>query len=171
MTDYHIELLPHSGINCLDLARWHFAEWQALYPGDSVESFATDLARCRDDRHLPLTWVLLDEAGTLAGSVSILESDLDSEPRLTPWLANLWIHPDARQRGLGSRLLAHACDVCWQHGNRALYLYTPDQAAFYLARGWQVVRHREFSGVRITIMSLHGPHRDTPTPGSGPNRT
>lgn len=151
---YRIELLPHSGVDCRELARWHLAEWQALYPEDTVDSFAADLARCRGDGTLPLTWVLQHSADALAGSVSLLENDLDSEPRLTPWIANLWVHPDARRHGLGSRLLQHACDAGRRRGDSPLYLYTADQVPFYRSRGWEVVREDRLSGQAITIMQL-----------------
>lgn len=151
---YRLELLAHSSIGCEELARWHLAEWQALYPDDSVATFAADLARCRGDGNLPFTWVLLDTADAVAGSVSLLENDLAGEPQLTPWIANLWVHPAARRRGLGSRLLQHACDASRQRGDSVTYLYTTDQVAFYLSRGWGIVRKSRLSGQAITIMAL-----------------
>lgn len=134
------------------LARAHLSEWRELYPEDTVASFATDLERSLGSDPVPSTWVLV--AGTrVIGSVSLIEHDLDSRPELTPWLANLWVDREWRGRGLGKRLVLHACEQGRLRGLERLYLYTPEHALFYEALGWETLAVSTKNGVAITLMS------------------
>jgi GNAT superfamily N-acetyltransferase len=133
------------------LARYHYSEWEALYPDDTVASFAEDLSRAPGSTGLPTTWILT--AGEqVVGSVSLLDDDLDTDPRLSPWLANLWAHRDWRGRGLGKRLVLHACEQAAIFGFTTLYLYTPEHAAFYAGLGWRQLQSTLKNDVPITIM-------------------
>ncbi len=143
------------------LAAAHLAEWRELYPEDTVESFAEDLARSLGTQPVPSTWVLVADS-TVIGSVSVIEQDLDSRPELTPWLANLWIDREWRGRGLGKQLVGHACEQGRLRGLERLYLYTPEHAAFYQALGWETLAVSTKNGVVITLMSCllrRGPQR------------
>ncbi len=135
-----------------DLAAAHLAEWRALYPEDSVATFATDLARSLGTDPVPSTWVLVAGRAVI-GSVSLIEHDLDNRPELTPWLANLWVERAWRGHGLGKQLVLHACEQGYQRGLQRLYLYTPEHAAFYLALGWEMLAVSTRNGVPITLMS------------------
>jgi hypothetical protein len=54
------------------IAPWHFAEWGALFPERTLADFAAELALCLTDQHLPTTWLLLDDAGDVVGTGSLL---------------------------------------------------------------------------------------------------
>lgn len=58
-------------------------------------------------------------------------------------LASLGVHPDHGRRGIGSRLLAAACDLAVELGRPAMTLTTfvdlPWNAPFYAARGFGVL--------------------------------
>lgn len=134
------------------LATAHLAEWRELYPGDTVASFARDLARSLGTEPIPSTWVLA-AASTVIGSVSLIAQDLDSRPELTPWLANLWVDREWRGRGLGRQLVHHACEQGRLRGLERLYLYTPEHASFYQRLGWEHLANSSKNGVAITLMS------------------
>ncbi|MEQ9393647.1 GNAT family N-acetyltransferase [Haliea sp.] len=149
-----VDILPLSACpQAIDtLARAHLEEWRELYPEDTVDSFAADLARSLGGDPVPSTWALV-AAGVAIGSVSLIEQDLDSRPELTPWLANLWVDREWRGRGLGKRLVLHACEQGRLRGLERLYLYTPEHATFYQALGWEVLAASTKNGVAITLMS------------------
>ncbi len=125
------------------IAQWHFAEWHALFPHKSVEDFAADLRESLQQDGLPQTWLLLDEQGEAAGTASLLLSDMTTNQDLSPWLANIYIHPLQRGKGLGKKVVQHVMNEARQRDLTTLYLFTEDQQAFYEKLGWEL-HHREF---------------------------
>jgi GNAT superfamily N-acetyltransferase len=160
------------------LAQWHYREWGQLYPDESLHAFRTELARAPDANGLPRSWIALHTTGAvpaepgapvtasaphpdangtaqaqpLLGSISLVDQDLDSAADLSPWLANLWVHPAWRGRGLGSALLDHCVQQAGALRFTELYLYTTDRSAFYARRGWTLLRHDRRSGLGIDIL-------------------
>lgn len=88
----------------------------------------------------------------LMGSISLLAEDLDSAAELSPWVANLWVHPQWRRRGVGTALLAHCVHQAALLRIPRLYLYTTDQSRFYLSRGWKLLRRDHRHGTAIQIL-------------------
>jgi N-acetylglutamate synthase-like GNAT family acetyltransferase len=125
------------------IAQWHFAEWHALFPHKSVEDFAADLRESLQQDGIPQTWVLLDAHGEAAGTASLLLSDMTTNQQLSPWLANIYIHPLLRGKGLGKQVVLHVMTEARQRELTKLYLFTEDQQAFYEKLGWEL-HHREF---------------------------
>ncbi len=125
------------------IAQWHFAEWHALFPHKSVEDFAADLRESLQQDAIPQTWLLLDEQGEAAGTASLLLSDMTTNQDLSPWLANIYIHPLQRGKGLGKKVVLHVMNEARQRGLTTIYLFTEDQQAFYEKLGWEL-HHREF---------------------------
>ncbi len=125
------------------IAQWHFHEWRALFPHKSVEDFAADLRESLQQDGLPQTWVLLDAQGEAVGTASLLLSDMTTNQQLSPWLANIYIHPLQRGKGLGKQVVKHVMAEARQRELRKLYLFTEDQQAFYEKLGWEL-HHREF---------------------------
>lgn len=125
------------------LAQWHFQQWHALFPHKSEEDFAADLRESLQQHGLPQTWVLLDAQGEPAGTASLLLSDMTTNQHLSPWLANIYIHPLQRGKGLGKQVVQQVMAEARQRGLRTLYLFTEDQQTFYEKLGWEL-HHREF---------------------------
>lgn len=139
---------------CLaDIAGWHYREWQALYPHDTLASFTASLQETMADDILPSTW-LLTEDGEVLGTASILQDDLDSHPHLSPWLANVFIRADQRGRGLGSRLLQGVLQQAQEQGLPHLYLFTEDQMALYERLGFRQTEQAVCHGNPIAIMKI-----------------
>ncbi|WP_237065522.1 GNAT family N-acetyltransferase [Microbulbifer guangxiensis] len=133
------------------LASWHFDEWRHLYPDETHTDFAEDLRRSLERGAVPATWVLVDDEGVW-GSASVLEQDMETNRELGPWLANVYVHPRHRGRGLGSQLIRHVMAQCQARGLPALYLFTPGQEIFYETLGWQRLRRERYHGEVVTIM-------------------
>lgn len=125
------------------IAQWHFDEWHALFPHKSLQDFAADLRESLQQEGLPQTWVLLDEHGAAAGTASLLLSDMTTNQDLSPWLANIYIHPLERGKGLGKQVVLQVMAEARQRNLRTLYLFTEDQQTFYEKLGWEL-HHREF---------------------------
>jgi predicted N-acetyltransferase YhbS len=74
--------------------------------------------------------------GTPAGTISLVESDLDEREDLSPWIAGLLVFPDFRNKGVGSALLQSLMDIAKLIGLETIYLYT-DKPDFYEKFGWK----------------------------------
>ena len=73
-----------------------------------------------------------------AGSVLVIESDLDARPRLAPWIAALWVEPERRRQGVAARLIRAAREEAGRLGRPFCHLCaTPDRTPFYLAQGFE----------------------------------
>lgn len=136
------------------LAEWHHREWSALMPDWSLEEAREELAAHARCRTRPTTLVLLD-GDALLGSVSLIDEDApEFRDRGEPWLASLYVRPEARGRGYGRQLvqalLAHARGI----GVERLYLFTPEHRDFYAALGWRVDAHLALRGRAVDLMSI-----------------
>ncbi|HBK56364.1 MAG TPA: GNAT family N-acetyltransferase [Xanthomonadales bacterium] len=137
------------------LAEWHHREWHRLYQDWTLAVATAELLDHARRRTLPTTLVLETSAGDLLGSVSVVVEDA---PELadygTPWLASLYVHPDARMCGHGARLVAAAVALARRERVERLHLFTPGQAAFYARLGWQARAQVQLGGQRVDLMEI-----------------
>lgn len=73
--------------------------------------------------------------GTPAGSAFLVEKDLETHTHLRPWLAGLFVMPQFRQMGTGTRLTAAVAEEAARLGHSSVYLYT-SIGGFYRRQGW-----------------------------------
>ena len=139
------------------IAQWHFQEWQTLFPGRNEADFAAELTLCLGKSSLPQSWLLLDNAGEVAGTCSLLVHDMTILPQLTPWLANIYVRPDLRGQGLGQQLVRHVMAEAAGLGIATLYLFTEDQQAFYQRLGWKLWALQQYEGHMVSIMCYPKP--------------
>jgi GNAT superfamily N-acetyltransferase len=134
------------------LAHWHYREWFQLYPQETIEDFFTDISSCLRDGIVPSTFIAKND--DLLGSVSIIEHDMDTRPELTPWLANVFVTPENRGKGIATRLIKHAMLAAGKAGLERLYLFTPDNEAFYRKLGWSTLCKERYQGHDVAIMQV-----------------
>jgi GNAT superfamily N-acetyltransferase len=88
---------------------------------------------------LPIALVAHNGAEFL-GTASVIASDLEERPQLTPWVAAVWVEPHARSRGAGGALVERAAHDCFALGITRAYLCArPALASFYERLGWIAV--------------------------------
>jgi GNAT superfamily N-acetyltransferase len=123
----------------LAVAAWLHDEWGWLTPGSTLAARLAKLrGHCNRDR-LPIALVAHAAAGEgneLLGTASLRAADMDSRPALTPWLAWVYVTPQARGRGVGAALVRAIETLAGAREFTRLYLYTPDKQAFYAKLGW-----------------------------------
>ena len=135
------------------LARWHCAQWGWINPASTVERRIARFADHLQPGRVPQTFIALD-GEQLLGSASLVAADLPARDDLTPWLASVYVDPPFRNRGVGAALVARVTEEARTLGQPALYLFTPDRAAFYARLGWQVVEQADWNGTAVTVMDL-----------------
>ncbi|WP_397607776.1 GNAT family N-acetyltransferase [Silanimonas sp.] len=137
------------------LARWHHAEWAGLYADWSEErALAELLEAARAESPVPTTLVALADDGALLGSVSLVAEDSpDLRAFEGPWLASLFVRPDARGRGLGEALVRALVDHAARAGLTHLRLFTPQHRAFYERLGWVYEAPARSAGQSVDVLT------------------
>jgi N-acetylglutamate synthase-like GNAT family acetyltransferase len=80
------------------------------------------------------------EGATFVGTSSVIASDLDELPQLTPWVAAVWVEADYRKREVGRALVARAvADILALGIDRAYLCALPARRHFYLRQGWMPI--------------------------------
>lgn len=133
------------------LARWHHEEWAHLNPGDTLQKRMLRMQAYLSQDFIPSTYVALT-ADQLTGSAAIVESDMDSHPEYSPWLASVYVDAAYRKRGIGAALVKHVMQQAREQGLKAIYLYTPSEEAFYKTLGWNTLSKESYHGSDVTIM-------------------
>ena len=133
------------------LAHWHQAEWIHLNPGKTLEDRLEKMQEYLEGKDVPRTFVCKD-GETVMGSAAIIESDMETHPELTPWMASVYVYEDFRKRGIGSELVKKIMDYAKSIGVQTLYLYTEHQEAMYSKLGWERMSEEEYLGQRVKVM-------------------
>jgi N-acetylglutamate synthase-like GNAT family acetyltransferase len=134
------------------LAGWHHGEWSYLNPNWSVEQREKDMRLHLTDDLVPSTFVAIEER--LLGSAAIVENDMDTKQDLSPWLASVFVSPENRGKGIGSRLVMQVMEKAKEDGIPVLYLFTPDKEHFYQKLGWHTISKETFRGHLVTVMQV-----------------
>lgn len=79
------------------------------------------------------------EGDQLKGGAALAKADLADRPDLGPWLACVFISPDARGKGLAERLIEGISEEAKTSGVASIYLHTRDKHDYYAKRGWAVL--------------------------------
>jgi N-acetylglutamate synthase-like GNAT family acetyltransferase len=112
--------------------------WQAWWEADGtpLDHISSRLRENMDVTPIPFALVAHDGESFL-GTASVIASDLAERPQLTPWVAAVWVEPQARGRGVGGALVNRATEDCFALGVSRAYLCARLQrSGFYERLGW-----------------------------------
>jgi predicted N-acetyltransferase YhbS len=160
------------------IARWHFDEWGPLTGSESSEKYRASLECGLLTNAIPSALVAYS-GDNLLGSVSLIACDMNIRTELSPWLAQLFVMPNQRSRGIGSLLVRSAVDRAQTLGFGRFYLYTSGNLPlFYQRLGWTVRERVDYLGKERTVMQIELPAgndsaglavpRDVPSALTGP---
>lgn len=157
MKDIQIEnLQEHTDLIPL-LAKWHFQQWGALTGASSEQDYQKLICKYASSQKVPTTLLAIENNKTV-GSVNLIESDLEIRSELTPWIAQLYVIPEKRSRGIGSNLVRAAIDRAIEFGFDTLYLYTSGTLPFfYESLGWKTREVLQYRGKERTVMEIKIP--------------
>lgn len=102
-------------------------------------------------RPVPRTLVLLVD-GEPVGTASLTAHDLEERPALTPWLAGMFVVPQARRRGHAGRLIAAVEQEARAAAFPTLWLYTNAAERIYVRAGWCTVETVQHGGRPFALM-------------------
>lgn len=144
-------LAEHAGHLPL-LAEWNHRVWGPVV-GRSYDGYVARLNAYLSRGPLPIALIALWD-GTPAGTACINLDDMSTHPHLRPWLANLYVDPPFRRRGVGAALVRAAEDAARAAGHARLYLYTPDQERLYAGLGWHTLERCVYDGEAVAVMAV-----------------
>ena len=84
-------------------AEWSFAAWHHEFPSDTVQTYLDQykLAASKPDTLIEIS-AALDDNDNLLGVATLVDDDeLPDAPEPGPWLAAVFVTPDARKHGAG----------------------------------------------------------------------
>lgn len=136
-----------------DVAKLKFQEFSYLNGNETIEDYLERQKIYVSDQRIPQSYVVMNESRDLIGTFALKQKDLISRLDLSPWLGSLVVVPGYRRNGIGSYIVDRAVHLAKELGYTQMYLYTPDQEAWYAKQGWQLIE-RSFSGkFPISVMS------------------
>ena len=87
------------------------------------------------------------------GTCLLVESEIEPNHDVSPWLAGLFVVPAHRRKGAGAVLVHAIEDQARQRGASRLYLYTSAAAGFYAKLGWTVLDRTNWKGFDTALMA------------------
>ncbi|MBV9829805.1 MAG: GNAT family N-acetyltransferase [Alphaproteobacteria bacterium] len=130
--------------------RWR---WEAFFRNDGTrleDMLNAERIGAKISSLLPTTFVMLADDEPV-GMASLVERDLEDRPDLTPWLAGVYVIPEARGRGHATRLIYAVEDLANDEGIATLWLYTA--SARGLTSAWAGQPPRSCTGSASSILS------------------
>ena len=115
--------------------------WQTWWKpqGHAPDTIRARLIENMNAEPIPLALVAHDR-GKFLGTASVIASDLEERPQFSPWVAAVWVEPQARRLGIGAALVDRAAEACFALGVKRTFLCArPERTGFYQRLGWTLV--------------------------------
>ena len=118
------------------VAQMLFDQWFVSRPGKTLEGLISQMRTGQDDA-IPIGLIGFVD-GEPAGTVSLLERDLQECGDLRPWLSGLLVSPHHRKKGVADALINRLQNIAKDLGEKEIYLWT-EIPELYERYGWKVV--------------------------------
>ena len=149
-----LDFLAHHTDKIDLLGREIYSQWIDMYTrqNKSVDDVIKTVESRAVTDTIPLTMIAL-EGDTLLGSVTLKVSDFSAHPELTPWLAGVFVLPQYRKQGVGSKLIGFAENIAKEKFNvETLYLYTGSASGLYEKLGYKTFETVDRGDKILTLM-------------------
>ena len=133
------------------VSKWIMDEWGHETPSTTLESLEERFRTHLNRNAVPLTLLAMDEDLPL-GTASLVVYDMKDHQELSPWLAAVYVLPEHRGRGIGSKLVKSIELLSANLDVEKLYLFTPDREAFYARMNWSVLERTSYREKDVVIM-------------------
>ena len=129
-------------------------QWPYEFEGISLQTWSEEFQTLEG---LGRTTFVALEGSRLLGTACLDSEDLPQRPELGPWLASVYVMPEARSRGLGSQLVRAVEHEAWNQGVSRLHLHTTDRESFYAGHGWKTLEHLQAWNKNVALMCKEMP--------------
>ncbi len=137
-------------------AQWSFEAWMHEFPSDTVQTYLDQYSLAASEpEELIEVFAAIDSQDNLLGVATLVDDDeLPDAPEPGPWLAAVFVKPEARNLQIGSELVTNVVDRARELGYQKIYLYTEHAEDWYRKKGWIKIRDIVFLGLHHTVMQL-----------------
>ncbi len=131
-------------------ARWRAETFSVLEASFEQELKSLELFASDQSLGVALVAKVGDEP---IGTCLLVESEIEPNHDVSPWLAGLFVVPEHRRNGAGAVLVRAIEDQARQRGVSRLYLYTTAAAGFYAKIGWAMLDRTDWKGFDTALMA------------------
>jgi N-acetylglutamate synthase-like GNAT family acetyltransferase len=137
-------------------AEWSFEAWKHDFPSDTVQTYIDQYALAASEpEKLIEVFAAIDSQDNLLGVATLVDDDeLPDATEPGPWLAAVFVTPDARKFGVGSALVERVVSRTRELSYSKIFLYTEHQENWYASKGWTKIRDIVFLGLHHVVMQL-----------------
>lgn len=128
-------------------------EWGDLYK--SLDSLKEEIKYCAQTNNASfILYAFLEKENKVCGCISLLENDLDEYAHLSPWLANFFIAPKYRVKGIGLNLYNALLKESFENLKyKTIYLYTANPSP-YISKKWENIEQFEYQNKLQSLLKL-----------------
>jgi len=145
-----VDWLRHHPQHCALVAEWLYHQFPYEFSEQPLADWQAEFAAGQHNGDWLMRIAL--QNGQPIGCAGLARDDLPQRPELGPWLACVFVLPQARGQGLAERLIDDICQTAREQGHTRLYLHTHDRAEYYARRGWTLLEEFEAWGDRQYLM-------------------
>ncbi|MEK7295410.1 MAG: GNAT family N-acetyltransferase [Actinomycetota bacterium] len=137
-------------------ADWSWRVWAHVFPSDTMQTYLRQYEEVsRSTTGLPDVAAAISPADDLLGIATlVLDDELPNSDESGPWLAAVYVTPQARRIGVGQAITMWVAARAQMLGFPALYLYTEDKREWYENLGWRYCRTSAINHLPVTVMEL-----------------
>ncbi len=128
-------------------------QWRGDFPHDTQDWYLDLYREASMTDGVPVVLVATNDDEFLGTASLIADDELPGATEPGPWLAAVYVVPEHRSVGVGTRLVREMMARVSTLGIKAVYLYTDNGARWYEAMGWRTLREAQLSGHAVTVMT------------------
>ena len=147
----HIKHVPHLHQQAAELSR---VAWKLDFPEDTTQTYLDmfTVSGTYAGRFVEV-FAAINQANELLGLATLVDDDgLPGATEPGPWLAAVFVIPEARKLGVGSALVDHVVIRSRELGYSEIFLYTDHQQEWYQKRGWTYTRDTLLNDIKHVVM-------------------
>ena len=147
----HIKHVPHLHQQAAEMSR---VAWKLDFPEDTTQTYLDmfNVSGTYAGRFVEV-FAAINQANELLGLATLVDDDgLPGATEPGPWLAAVFVVPEARKLGVGSALIDHVVNRSRELGYPEMFLYTDHQQQWYEKRGWTYTRDTLLNDTKHVVM-------------------
>jgi uncharacterized protein (DUF952 family)/GNAT superfamily N-acetyltransferase len=147
----HIKEVPHLHQQAAEMSR---VAWKHDFPEDTLQTYLDMFtATGTYANRFVEVFAAINQAEELLGLATLVDDDeLPGATEPGPWLAAVFVVPEARKLGVGSALVDHVVSRSRELGYAELFLYTEYQDQWYQKKGWSYLRDTLLNDMKHVVM-------------------
>ena len=130
-------------------ARWRASAFSVLKASFEQELRSLELFASDQSHGVAL---VAKADGEPVGTCLLVESEIEPDHDVSPWLAGLFVVPEYRGKGVGAASVRAIEDQARQRELSRVYLYTTHAVGFYKRLGWKVMDRTNWQGFDTALM-------------------